>query len=243
MPDWPLPRVFAHRCGGALAPENSLAGLRVAAARGIRAVEFDVMLSSDDSPWLIHDETLERTTNGRGRVCDTPDAVLRTLVLRSASDGDLSGEPIPTLEAAAACCLQLGLQANVEIKPAQGFETRTGEVVAGRIMDLWRGASLPLISSFSEAALVAARHQAPDLPIGYLWDAVPEDWQARLAALGGFSLHCSSALLDDVILDQARAAGVPVLCFTVNERPSAEALARRGVCSVFSDRIDQLAGM
>lgn len=242
-PGWPLPRVFAHRCGGALAPENSLAGLRVAAARGIRAVEFDVMLSADGSPWLIHDETLERTTNGCGRVCDTPDAVLRTLVLRSASDGSLSDEVIPSLEDAAAGCLELGLQANVEIKPALGYEALTGEVVAGRIMALWQGAPLPLVSSFSEDALVAARRQAPELPIGCLWDAVPADWQVRLAALGGFSLHCSAALLDDAVLAQAQAAGVPVLCFTVNERLSAESLIQRGVSSVFSDRIDLLAGM
>ncbi|HRC61180.1 MAG TPA: glycerophosphodiester phosphodiesterase family protein, partial [Candidatus Propionivibrio aalborgensis] len=78
-PGWTLPRVFAHRCGGALAPENTLAGLRMAAAMGCRAVEFDVMLSADSSPWLIHDETLERTTNGAGRVCDTSDDALRKL--------------------------------------------------------------------------------------------------------------------------------------------------------------------
>lgn len=201
------------------------------------------MLSADGSPWLIHDETLERTTNGHGRVCDTPDAVLRTLVLRSVSDGDLSDEPIPSLEAGAACCLRLGLQANVEIKPAQGFAALTGEVVAGRIMDLWKGASLPLVSSFSEEALVAARRRAPELPIGCLWDAVPADWQARLDALDGFSMHCSAGMLDDAMVAQAQAAGVPVLCFTVNDRAFAESLLRRGVSSVFSDRIDQLAGM
>lgn len=201
------------------------------------------MLSADGSPWLIHDETLERTTNGRGRVCDTPDAVLRTLVLRSVSDGDLTDEPIPSLEAAAACCLQLGLLANVEIKPVQGFETWTGEVVARRIMDLWQGAPLPLVSSFSEEALVVARQRAMALPIGHLFDEIPEDWQVRLAALGGFSLHCSATLLGDAVLAQAHSAGVPVLCFTVNERAAAEALLRRGVSSVFSDRIDQFAGM
>ena len=63
-PSWVLPRVFAHRCGGALAPENTLAGLRIAQALGFGAVEFDVMLSADGSPWLIHDEALERTTDG-----------------------------------------------------------------------------------------------------------------------------------------------------------------------------------
>ena len=67
---FPLPRWFAQRGGGSLAPENTLAGIRLAAGLGYRAVEFDVMLSADGTPVLIHDETLERTTNGAGRVCD-----------------------------------------------------------------------------------------------------------------------------------------------------------------------------
>ena len=69
----PLPRWIAHRGGGSLAPENTLAGIRLAARLGYRAVEFDVMLSADGTPFLVHDETLERTTNGQGRVCATPD--------------------------------------------------------------------------------------------------------------------------------------------------------------------------
>src|SRR5574343_910530 len=74
-----LPRWFAHRGGGSLAPENTLAGIRLAARLGYRAVEFDVMLSADGTPVLIHDETMERTTNVRGRVCETSDSVLSSL--------------------------------------------------------------------------------------------------------------------------------------------------------------------
>ena len=122
---WSLPRVFAHRCGGALAPENTLAGLRVAARLGLRAVEFDVMLSADASPWLLHDESLQRTTNGRGRVCETRDAQLRMLDAGAHQHPAFTGEAIPTLAAAAHACRQLGLSANVEIKPAAGFEALT----------------------------------------------------------------------------------------------------------------------
>ena len=120
-----LPRWFAHRGGGVLAPENTLAGIRLAARLGYRAVEFDVMLSGDGTPVLIHDETLERTTNGVGLVSETPDSVLFSL------DAGC-GEPIPRFAEAAALCRELGLLANVEIKPATGFEGQTAEVVAKR---------------------------------------------------------------------------------------------------------------
>jgi len=239
-PGWILPHVFAHRCGGALTPENTLAGLRLAAAMGIGAVEFDVMLSADETPWLIHDETLERTTNGTGRVCDSPDAVLVNLEAGSYRHRSFAGERLPTLEAAANLCRELGLMANVEIKPAAGFEAITGEVVAQKILDLWQGAPLPLVSSFSHNALEAARRVAPQLPLGYLWVCPPEDWRVPFDALGAFSLHCAWDKLGDDVLEEARSRGIPVLCYTVNNRTDAKALFARGVTSAFSDRIDAL---
>ena len=242
-PAWPLPRVFAHRCGGALAPENTLAGLRVAAALGFGAAEFDVMLSLDRSPWLIHDETLGRTTNGVGKVCETADADLQQLDAGGFQHPAFAREPLPKLETAASLLHQLGLVANVEIKPASGFEAVTGEVVARQILSLWHGMSLPLVSSFSEIALAAARQVAPQLPLGFLYERPPVDWFARIDALGGYSLHCAAAELDDAVLLTARKHGIPVLCYTVNERSVAEALFTRGVTAVFSDRIDLLRGL
>lgn len=242
-PAWGIPRVIAHRCGGALAPENTLAGLPIAAALGYRAVEFDVMLSADSMPWVIHDETLERTTNGRGNVCGTSDATLRTLDAGANLHRAFAGEPLPTFEAVARACQTLGLLANVEIKPAQGFEHVTGEVVARWILELWGDAPLPLVSSFSEEALFAARRVAPQLPLGYLCVCPPNDWQRRMDAVAAYSLHCAARKLDDSVLATARAAGIPVLCYTVNDRREAELLLARGVTAVFSDRIDSLRGL
>lgn len=242
-PAWQLPRVFAHRCGGALAPENTLAGLPIAAALGYRAVEFDVMLSADGTPWVIHDETLARTTNGVGSVCETTDAVLRTLDAGAYQHRAFAGEPLPTFDAVARQCQALNLLANVEIKPAAGFERITGEIVARRTLELWRDAPLPLVSSFSEEALAAARRVAPDLPLGLLCERPPHDWQLRMAAVEAFSLHCEAGELDDSVRVAARAAGVPVLCYTVNDREEAVRLLDRGVAAVFSDRIDTLRGL
>lgn len=242
-PDWPLPRVFAHRCGGALAPENTLAGMRIAAALGVAAIEFDVMLSADGTPWLIHDETLERTTNGRGRVCDAPDALLRGLDAGVFQHPAFAGEPLPTFAAAAQLCRALGLQANVEIKPAKGFEEATGQVVAEQIRVLWRGAPLPLVSSFSLSALHAARRAAPQLPLGLLWARPPADWTGAFDALAAYSLHLAWDKLDDGVLAVARERQIPVLCWTVNEPAIGRSLLARGVTSIISDRPDLLGAV
>ncbi len=150
----PLPRWIAHRGGGRLAPENTLAGIRMAARLGFKAVEFDVMLSGDGTPVLIHDETLERTTNGAGRVCDTPDSVLFSLDAGH-------GERIPRFAEAAALCRELGLLANVEIKPAAGHELATAAVVSRQ--------RLRAISLHCDADLlrdeVLAEARAHDIPV------------------------------------------------------------------------------
>ena len=233
----PLPRWIAHRGGGSLAPENTLAGIRLAARLGYRAVEFDVMLSADGTPFLIHDETLARTTNGDGRVCATPDGVLLTLDAGG-------GERIPTMAAAAALCRQYGLLANVEIKPAAGYERQTAEVVARQCVALWQGAEiLPLISSFSMEALAIARDLAPGIPRGLLFDAVPADWHRQLLSLGGVTLHCNAKLVCGEVLAEAAAQAVPVLCYTVNSVAASKKLLASGVSAMFTDRIDLFAGL
>jgi glycerophosphoryl diester phosphodiesterase len=228
----PLPRWFAHRGGGSLAPENTLAGIRLAARMGYRAVEFDVMLSADGTPVLIHDETLERTTNGRGRVSETPDAVLFGLDAGG-------GERLPRYVEAVALCRQLGLLVNVEIKPAAGFEVLTAETVARSSVELWRGAEVqPLLSSFSIAALEIARDLAPGIARGLLYEQVPADWAATAGCLQAFSLHCAAKGVSDAVLAEAQAMDMPVLCYTVNAPAQAATLFGRGVAAVFTDRLD-----
>src|SRR5262249_11946595 len=120
---WPFPKIVAHRGGGKLAPENTLGAIRLGASMGFKGVEFDVMLAGDETPVLIHDETVDRTTDGRGAVAGMTYAQLSKLTIDKK-------EKIPTFGQAAKLCRELGVWANVEIKPALGYERRTGEAVA-----------------------------------------------------------------------------------------------------------------
>lgn len=238
---WRCPRLIAHRCGGALAPENTLAGLRMAAQYGCRGVEFDVMLSGDGTPILIHDETLERTTNGSGRVAETSDAELARLDAGSRYSAHFAGEPIPSFADAAELCLALGLWANVEIKPASGSEAETGRKAAALAREVWAGIALPpLLSSFSTVALEAAREAAPDLPRGLLYGDVPAHWRGEIERLGCTSLHCDAHRLAPALLAEARSAGIHLVVYTVNDILEAERLLRLGVAAVITDRIDLL---
>jgi glycerophosphoryl diester phosphodiesterase len=231
----PYPRIIAHRCGGALAPENTLAGLRRAARLGCRGVEFDVMLSRDGVPLLIHDETLERTTNGCGAVADHDYAQLGLLDAGQRHHPVFAGERLPMLAQALALCAELGLWANIEIKPSTGREAETGAVVATELAARWHGEGV--VSSFSPLALAAARAVAPQLGYALLVEAVPADWRTQLETLGCTALHCS-ATADAAALAEVAAAGVPLACYTVDEPKLADRLYACGVVAVFTDRPD-----
>ena len=225
---WPYPRIVAHRGGGALAPENTLGAIRTGARFGFRGVEFDVMLAGDATPVLIHDETTERTTGVKGEVAKLPFSVLEKL-------------DIPSFRDAAALCRSLGVWANVEIKPAAGHETATGEAVARLAGELWRGATpAPVLSSFSIAALEAARAAAPRAALGLLVDAIPDDWPRTAKRLGCVSVHCNQAKLTEAQAREIRAAGYGLLCWTVNEPQAARRLLGWGVDCLVTDALERI---
>lgn len=241
MRHWPYPRILAHRGGGKLAPENTLAAIRQGAALGFRGVEFDVMLAGDGVPVLIHDETLERTTDGRGEVARTPYAGLAALDAGSWHGKRFRGERIPTLEQAARLCRELGLWANVEIKPARGYERRTGEAVALAARELWGGADLPPeLSSFSTVALAAARWTAPELPRGLLVARIPPHWRELLRDLECVALHCNHRALSARLAQQVHETGCSILAWTVNERRVARRLVSWGVDCMATDALARI---
>lgn len=229
------PRIIAHRCGGALAPENTLAGLRLAARLGCGGVEFDAMLAADDVPVLMHDETLERTTTGRGRVGDMDSTHLARLDAGGLHHPAFAVEPVPTLDEALRLCAALGLWANVEIKPATGQEAETGKAVARHAA---AATGKILLSSFSALALRAAAAEAVQLPRAMLFEAIPADWRERLMETGARALHASARTLTVAVLQPVRDAGFPLACYTVNRREDAERLFAMGVSAVFTDRPD-----
>ena len=236
---WPYPRWIAHRGAGKLAPENTLAAFRVGASHGYRMFECDVKLSADGVPFLMHDSTLDRTTNGNGTGGDQPWAALARLDAGSWHSRAFAGEPLASFENAARYCLRNGYFLNIEIKPTPGTERHTGEVVAQHARRLWAGQAVPpLLTSFKTEALQGARDAAPELPRGLLLDSLPEGWQQTALELGCIAIVCNHALWDERTVAQAKAASLQTLSYTVNDEWAAERLMALGTDGIVTDRID-----
>ena len=241
--NWPYPRWIAHRGAGKLAPENTLAAFKLSAGYGYRMFECDVKLSSDGVPFLLHDDTLNRTTTGKGTAGEQTWESLSQLDAGSWHSRSFAGEPLPTFANIAQFCLKNGYFLNIEIKPTTGQEAETGKVVAEHAARLWKDAAIPniyppLLTSFRPESLEAAQTAAPHLPRGLLLDTLWKGWLETALVLDCTSIVCNHALWDKSTVTQAKSAGFRCLSYTVNDEWAAKRLLDLGTDGNITDRVE-----
>ena len=253
------PRIAAHRGGAALWPENSLAAFAGALALGVDLLEFDVHQSADDEVVVIHDATLERTTEGRGAVCAQPAAALRRLRLRD-RDGALTDERVPLLDDVLTLASRAGVELLLEVK-GPGFSVRYGrdaggqlEVVPGpryegleaRVLTRLDAAAMrarTTIMAFNPAVIEIVRKLAPSQHTTLL---VSREHVARAAApatetiawaqrLGVADLGLEHTLIDADVVTGAHARGLRVGAWTPNDEPALRRLIALGVDVITTD--------
>ncbi|MQX36005.1 glycerophosphodiester phosphodiesterase [Roseospira navarrensis] len=241
VPPFDVPRVIAHRGASASAPENTLAAFRRAHALGAPWVEFDVKLTADNRPIVFHDDILSRTTNGQGPVAAAPLAALGDLDAGQWFDPDFAGELVPTLEEVVDLLAEMGLGANMEIKPCPGRDEETAAIALEVARQVWPSEASPLlVSSFSRTALDVARQTAPQWPRGLLTEALTDDWRQAAEAVGAWSIHCASEPLGPSGVAEVLDAGYRVMVYTVNDPGRALNLWDWGVHGIFTDRPEVL---
>lgn len=233
-----LPPVIGHRGAAAYAPENTLASFRAAKALGCSWIEFDVRLTGDGALVVCHDDALSRTTGRRGRISKLPLDTIQRMDAGSWFGPDFAGERIPTFNETLTLCHEVGLGANVEIKAERGYGIATAGAVAA-CLSRHAGALPPiLISSFLVSVLGEMAKLMPAMPRGMLWRNLPASWRDTAGKLGCATVHCAQAGLSRRIVDLVRAAGYPLLAYTVNDARRAQELLSWGAASVFSDAPD-----
>ncbi|MBT0569675.1 glycerophosphoryl diester phosphodiesterase [Curvibacter sp. CHRR-16] len=263
---WPYPRWVAHRGAGKLAPENTLAAFRLGAEHGYRMYECDVKLSADGVPFLLHDDTLERTSNiastpyantastanqaveHAGQAVAATKTIAGNLPWSTLSQLDAgswhsrryAGETLPTLEAIARFCLANRHFLNIEIKPTPGTEHHTGAVVAQHAARLWQGQAVPpLLSSFAPEALAGAKSSRPALPRGLLLEELHPGWLDTALQLQCVAVICDYQLWTPESVSAVQDAGLKALSYTVNDAAAATHLLEvLHTDGIITDRVD-----
>lgn len=228
-------RIVAHRGASRVAPENTLAAFRLAAAQGARWIEFDLSLLGDGTPVLHHDETVDRCTDRTGALNAMGAGDLAGIDSGSWFGPQFAGEPLATLAAALDLIGAMGLYANLEMKTHGGPpEPIAGKVAAALGERPWTARRV-LVSSFRLGALAELRMLMPGQPIAVLYNDPPADWPDALAALGACSLHIRHNFLSKEILSEARALGFHVRVFTTNEPGRMAPFREDGLTGVFTN--------
>jgi glycerophosphoryl diester phosphodiesterase len=235
--DLPRPIVIAHRGASAHAPENTLAAFELALRQGADAVELDVKLSRDQQPVVIHDQTVDRTTDGKGRVSDLTLAELRRLDAGSHFDVAYQGEPIPTLEEVLRAIGQLTI-INIELTNYQSPDDALPEKTAA-LVKRYKLARRVIFSSFNINNLRRINRLLPEAPIGLLADpgmkgAWKRSWIGRLL-IRYQALHPWHRDLTPHLLATCKRQDRLVFTYTVNEDKDLERVLDLGVDGVFTD--------
>ncbi len=231
-----IPPIIAHRGASAHAPENTLAAFIKAKHLGLKWVEFDVMLSSEGEAVVIHDDDLERTTDGQGQVASYPYSYLKTLDAGRWFDSAFVEQRIPLLRDVLHLLHNLHLAGNLEIKPLPGHEHATVERVFETLKK--NSAYLPsilLITSFSPIVLRMVRKISSSATLGVLYDEWYPDWQALCIEVQAVSVNLNQRVLTKARVKEIKENGYLLLAYTVNDIDRAQELLDWGVDAIFSD--------
>jgi len=239
-PDTPRPLIIGHRGSPLYAPENTLASFEIAADQGADAIEFDVKLSADGEVVILHDATLERTTNGSGRLNRWSRAALQELDAGAWFSERFAGERIPTLEA---ICATLGqrLYLNIELTNyTTPWDNLVARVVA--VVKQYHLQDRVLFSSFFPHNLARARRLLPQTPCALLtWPGWKGRWALTpaLRSRQYWAIHPHLSQVTPTLVQRAHAAGKRVHVWTVNAAAEMLRLAEMGVDAIFTDDVAQ----
>ncbi|MGB7963740.1 MAG: glycerophosphodiester phosphodiesterase [Propionicimonas sp.] len=225
--------IWAHRGARRQAPENTLPAFRRAIELGAEGVEFDVQLSADGVSVVIHDETLDRTTDGHGRVVDHTLGELRALDASAGKPG-FPGVVIPTLDEVLAVFAPTELAVNIELKNSVVEYPGLEEAVLAAVSK--HGLERRVVLSSFNADSVARLQDLTSIPRAFVYDRLLRRPWAVAARLGAVAVHPPSRfVVSPRYVTRAHQAGLAVRVWTVNSERELRRMYHCGVDGVFSD--------
>lgn len=233
--------IIGHRGICAYAPENTLPSFALAKEMGVNWVEFDVQLTRCGQWVIMHDEAVDRTTNGHGLVSELSLEDIRALDAGSWFDARFKDTTIPTLNELLAKLHDWEVKPNIEVKGdftrSEALADAFTEYMETHYPDMY---AQPLVSSFSLPLLIRLRENLPLLPLGYLVEAPQADSLDIFNRYGFNTFHASADDTTDKQIQTIVDSGAPLLMYTVNDKNKATHLFEQGVTAVFSDSPDKL---
>ena len=227
--------IAGHRGDRSAAPENTLPALQSALDGTMVYVETDIRLSADGVPVLIHDATVDRTTNGTGRVSDLTLAELQQLDAGSWFAKAFAGLQIPTLDSFLELLAQSNKKAMLELK---GDWTEEALTTVSTLLESHGLARRVVVASFNIDTLGRLQDVVPDLPRMVIIRDLPKDPVALVQEFGAIGVVTSppSVEADPAVVDRIHRAGFGILLYTLNQKQSWRSALSLGVDGIITDK-------
>lgn len=240
-PDDALPVGVAHRGYSAVAPENTLAAIEAAIRTGAEFVEIDTHATADGVPIVMHDGTVDRTTDGTGAVAELSVAAIFDLDAGASFSSTFAGQRVPTLGRVLDHIKGSGSRLLLEVKSGQNtaqVHSIVSEVLNRGMLDE------VVLQSFDEQVLRDARDFAPDLARGLLRGLLDTDPVATARSLGvvAYNPIATALTIRRKLVGQLNAAGIAVMPWTVNKAKQWAVLADLGVDGIITDHVGEYLG-
>ncbi len=237
------PLVIGHRGASAYAPMNTIPAFELAADQGADGIEFDVWLSKDGVPVILHDFEVDATTNGHGRICDMTLSALKQLDAGSWKSSAYADTRIPTLEEVFSALGERFKLINVEIKSDDAMIAGVEAAVLS-VIQRHRMQERIIVSSFDPRVLQRFAAIAPDIQIGFLeWEGTPPEAYGLAKLVRHEALHPHHTQVDEGYMRRAKDVGRKVNTWTVNDTAEALRLQRLGVDAIITDMPDVMLAL
>lgn len=228
------PIIIAHRGASAYAPENTMAAFKKALEMGSGGIEIDVHLSADGYPVVIHDNRLERTSNGTGLVKDKSLNELKGLDFGSWFSEEFKNEPIPTLEEVFDLISNISILLNIEIKSGGIVYLGIEEIIAG-LVKKYRMEEKVIISSFNHHSLSMLKRAAPEIKIGLLYsESLEKPWE-HAKKLGAEAIHPSYTSISPEVVKASNENGVLVNPYPIDNPEHIRLAIQAGVDGIITN--------
>ena len=230
-------KIFAHRGASGYAPENTLAAFQKAVDLGADGGELDIQLTKDDQIVVIHDETIDRTSDGKGWVKDYTLEELRAFNYNRTKP-EYKHADIPTMREVFELLKPTGLFINIEIKTGVVFYEKIEEKILALTKEMGMEDRV-CYSSFNHYTVTRIHELKPDAEVGFLYADGPIDMPSYGVKHGVNALHPALYNLQyDGFVKECKEKGLKLNVWTVNERPYMEMCCQYGVDAIITNYPD-----
>lgn len=229
-----MTKIFAHRGSSGTHPENTITAFKEAVRLGVDGIELDIQLTKDGELVVIHDYTLDRTTDGTGKILDYTVEELKAFDAGSKFSPEFAGETIPTFREVLALLQDTNIELNIEIKKPVKEDTGIEEKMIQEL-EKYQYSNRSIISSFNHDSLKRVISINKDLECAILYMKKFENPWEYAAEIGAKALHTYRPETDREMVTEAQHKGFPVRVFTINKAEDMTKFFETKVAAIFTD--------